>query len=55
MVLVAVMLAMVVANLALGKRIQAGDRRAAALQRRLGAVSRLAFLGVIVTAVLAFN
>ena len=55
MVLVAVMLAMVIANLALGKRIQAGDRQAAVLQRRLGAVSRLVFLGVIVTAVLAFS
>jgi uncharacterized membrane protein len=55
MVLVAVMLAIVIVNLALSRRIQAGDRQAAALQRRLGAVSRFAFLGVIVTAVLAFN
>ncbi len=55
MALVAVMLAIVIVNLALARRTQAGDRQAAALQRRLGAISRFAFLGVIVTAVLAFN
>lgn len=55
MVLVAVMLVIVIVNVAMAKRIQAGDRQAAALQRRLGAISRFAFLGVVITAVLAFN
>lgn len=55
MMLVAVMLVVVVANTVLGNRAQAGDLQAAALQRRLGAVNRLAFFGVIIAAVLAFN
>jgi len=55
MVLVAVMLAAVIVNGANVKRTQAGDRRAAALQRRVGTINRLAFLGVIIAAVLAFN
>lgn len=55
MALVAVMLVAVVANGVMVKRAQAGDRQAAALQRRIGTVNRFAFLGVIVAAVLAFN
>lgn len=55
MALVAVMLAAVIVNTINAKRAQAGDRRAAALQRRIGTINRLAFLGGIIAAVLAFN
>jgi putative membrane protein len=55
MALVAVMLAAVFVSSSNARRIQAGDRQAAALQGRIGTVSRLAFLGVIIAAVLAFN
>jgi putative membrane protein len=55
MALVAVMLAAVIVSGVNARRVQAGDRQAAALQRQVGTVSRFAFLGVIIAAVLAFN
>jgi uncharacterized membrane protein len=55
MALVAVMLVAVIISSVNGKRVLAGDRQAAALQRRVGMVNRFAFLGVIIAAVLAFN
>jgi uncharacterized membrane protein len=55
MALVAAMLVAVIVSSVNGKRVLAGDRQAAVLQRRIGMVNRVAFLGVIIAAVLAFN
>jgi putative membrane protein len=55
MALVVVMIVGIVISTGASKRIQAGDATAAPLARQGGMISGIALLGVIITAVLAFN